>query len=137
VKRAQSAYLSQVSQESVHQADITPTFRQIEELMASTSAPAARLRYTQTAIALHWLIALLILCGFALGWLMTDIPGFTPMKLKYFSWHKWIGVTVFALALLRVLWRATHVPPRLPADMSVGQRCSESARMRCTRCSMC
>jgi cytochrome b561 len=34
--------------------------------------------YTSTAIALHWLIALLIICGFSLGWVMTDIPGFTP-----------------------------------------------------------
>jgi cytochrome b561 len=81
----------------------------------SLNRPAA---YTRTAIALHWLIALLIICGFALGWVMTDIPGFTPTKLKYFSWHKWIGVTVFALAVIRVLWRATHVPPPLPAGTS-------------------
>jgi cytochrome b561 len=95
--------------------------------MVSTSAPAARPSYTQTAIALHWLIALLIFCGFALGWVMTDIPGFTPMKLKYFSWHKWIGVMVFALALVRLVWRATHVPPRLPADMSAVQRVAAHA----------
>ena len=68
--------------------------------MASKSLPAVPARYAHTAIALHWLIALLIVCGFALGWVMTDIPGFTPTKLKYFSWHKWIGVTVFALAVV-------------------------------------
>jgi cytochrome b561 len=90
--------------------------------MASNSVPAAPAGYTRTAVALHWLIALLIICGFALGWVMTDIPGFTPTKPKYFSWHKWIGVTVFALAIVRVLWRATHVPPRLPADMPAVQR---------------
>jgi cytochrome b561 len=69
------------------------------------------LRYTRTAMALHWLMALLITAGFVLGLVMTDIPGLTMTKLKYFSWHKWIGVTVFWLALLRVLWRATHLPP--------------------------
>jgi cytochrome b561 len=90
--------------------------------MASNSVPAGPAGYTRTAVALHWLIALLIICGFALGWVMTDIPGFTPTKLRYFSWHKWIGVTVFALAIVRVLWRATHVPPRLPADMPAVQR---------------
>jgi cytochrome b561 len=73
--------------------------------------------YTRTAIALHWLIALLIVCGFALGWVMTDIPGFTPTKLKYFSWHKWIGVTVFALAVVRIIWRATHAVPPMPRRM--------------------
>ena len=78
--------------------------------------------YTSTAIALHWLIALLIVCGFALGWVMTDIPGFTPTKLKYFSWHKWIGVTVFALVVLRIIWRATHTVPPMPAHMHAWQR---------------
>jgi cytochrome b561 len=65
---------------------------------------------------LHWLIAALIVWGFALGWVMTDIPGITPTKLRYFSWHKWIGVTVLALVLVRVLWRATHAAPALPAS---------------------
>ncbi|MGT2477468.1 cytochrome b [Paraburkholderia terrae] len=90
--------------------------------MALHALSPAPISYTRTAAALHWLIALLIICGFALGWVMTDIPGFTPSKLKYFSWHKWIGVTVFALAIVRVLWRATHTPPRLQADMPALQR---------------
>jgi cytochrome b561 len=74
-------------------------------------------KYTPVAMAFHWVIAALIVWGFALGWIMTDIPGFTPTKLRYFSWHKWIGVTVLALALLRLLWRATHPAPALPAAM--------------------
>lgn len=78
--------------------------------------------YTRTAIALHWLIAILIVGGFTLGWVMTDIPGFTLTKLKYYSWHKWIGVTVFALVVLRVMWRATHRPPPLPRGMPAWQR---------------
>lgn len=90
--------------------------------MASNSLPATPVRYTQTAIALHWLIAVLIVGGFALGWVMTDIPGFTPAKLKYYSWHKWIGVTVFALALMRLLWRATHAAPALPGATPAWQR---------------
>ncbi|MGF6756390.1 cytochrome b [Paraburkholderia sp. GAS42] len=89
---------------------------------SSSAAPSAPDSYTRTAIAFHWLIALLIVCGFALGWVMTDIPGFTPTKLRYFSWHKWIGVTVFALAVVRILWRATHVAPALPAGMVAWQR---------------
>ena len=87
--------------------------------MAIKSTFGARESYTRTAIAFHWLIALLIVCGFGLGWVMTDIPGFTPAKLRYFSWHKWIGVTVFALSVLRILWRATHGAPPLPRRMAV------------------
>src|ERR1700710_1911197 len=86
-------------------------------VMAHLSPLARRTSYTRTAIAFHWLIALLIVCGFSLGWVMTDIPGFTPTKLRYFSWHKWIGVTVFALAVLRVLWRSGHKAPSMPRRM--------------------
>lgn len=73
-------------------------------------------RYTITAIVLHWLIAVLIACAFALGVTMTDIPGLTPTKLRYFSWHKWLGVTVLGLACIRLLWRLSHpAPPYSPA----------------------
>jgi cytochrome b561 len=74
-------------------------------------------RYSRTAIALHWLVALLIISAFFLGLTMTNIPGLTPTKLKYFSWHKWLGVTIFGLACLRLLWRLTHTPPAYPNSM--------------------
>lgn len=74
-------------------------------------------RYTNTAILIHWLMALLIMSAFALGVTMTDIPGITPTKLKYYSWHKWLGVTVLGLACLRLLWRLTHPAPPYPATM--------------------
>lgn len=78
-------------------------------------------RYGATAIGLHWIIALLIFAAFGLGLYMTDIPGFTPTKLKLYSWHKWLGVTVFALAVLRVLWRLTHGAPGPVGGMPVWQ----------------
>ncbi|MGN6666854.1 MAG: cytochrome b [Trinickia sp.] len=78
--------------------------------------------YTATAIGLHWLIAALMIGGFSLGWVMTSIHGLTPTKLRYVSWHKWIGVTVFALATLRIVWRATHRAPSLPHGMPAWQR---------------
>jgi len=78
--------------------------------------------YSSTAIALHWLIAALMVSGFTLGWVMTSIHGITPAKLRYVSWHKWIGVTVFALATVRILWRATHRAPALPRSMPRWQR---------------
>jgi cytochrome b561 len=67
-------------------------------------------RYTKTAMLLHWLTALLIIAAFFLGLTMVDIPGFTPTKLKYFSWHKWLGVTVLAVAAIRLLWRKANTP---------------------------
>lgn len=78
-------------------------------------------RYTNTAILLHWLMALLIVAAFALGLTMVDIPGITPTKLKYFSWHKWLGVTVLGFACLRLLWRLSHPAPAYPAGMPAWQ----------------
>lgn len=79
-------------------------------------------RYTFTAIALHWLMAILIIATFLLGLTMVDIPGITPTKLKYFSWHKWLGVTVFGLACLRILWRLTHAAPPYASNMPDWQK---------------
>ena len=79
-------------------------------------------RYTKPAMLMHWLSALLIVSAFVLGWIMTDIPGFTPTKLKYFSWHKWLGVTVLGLVCLRLLWRKANTPPPHPAGMPQWQK---------------
>jgi len=77
--------------------------------------------YTATAKLLHWLTLLLLLGSYSLGWVMTDLK-LSPTKLQLFSYHKWIGVTVFLLALLRVLWRLASRPPPLPAAMPHWQR---------------
>jgi cytochrome b561 len=95
--------------------------------MTMTTVPPLQQRYSTTAMSLHWLIALMIIAGFYLGWIMTDIPGFTPTKLKYFSWHKWIGVTVFALAVIRLAWRLTHRAPALPPGMASLQKLAAEA----------
>ena len=79
-------------------------------------------RYTHTAIVFHWLIALLIIGTFSLGLVMTDIPGLTPTKLKYYAWHKWAGVTVLTLAALRLLWRLLNPAPAYPASMAGWQQ---------------
>jgi cytochrome b561 len=66
--------------------------------------------YNRVSISLHWLIALLIVFNFALGLYMADLP-LSPLKLQRYSWHKWAGVTIFFLVLLRLVWRAGHKPP--------------------------
>ena len=72
-------------------------------------------RYSSTAIALHWLMALAILGNFCVGLYMADLP-MSMMRLKLYNYHKWAGATILALAALRLLWRLTHRPPaELPA----------------------
>ena len=74
-------------------------------------------RYTGTAIALHWLIALLLLGQFAFGLLLEDLPRGTPARGYYVNLHKSTGILIGLLILLRLGWRLTHRPPPLPASM--------------------
>lgn len=72
-------------------------------------------RYSGTAMALHWLMAALMVAGFVLGLYMTELA-LSPQKLRLYAWHKWVGVTVFALLWLRLVWRLIQRPPSpLPA----------------------
>jgi cytochrome b561 len=77
-------------------------------------------RYTGTAQTLHWLAAVLIFCGLSLGLFMTGLE-ITPDKLRYYAWHKWVGISVFLLAAARLAWRAAHPAPKLPATMPAWQ----------------
>jgi cytochrome b561 len=70
--------------------------------------------YTRTAIALHWLMALLVIGTFLLGLYMTELPN-SPTKLRTYNWHKWAGGTFLALAIVRAAWRIGHEPPAAPA----------------------
>lgn len=72
--------------------------------------------YTRTAISLHWLVAGLVLAGFAVGTYAVGLE-VSPAKLKLYSWHKWIGITILLLMLARLAWRLWHSPPALPAAM--------------------
>ena len=84
------------------------------------------LRYTSTAISLHWLMAILILVSFSVGLYMSGLA-LSPTKLKLYSWHKWAGVTIFLLAVFRLAWRTRHPPPPLPTDMPHWQRRTATA----------
>ena len=70
-------------------------------------------RYSLTAIVLHWVLALAIVSVFAVGLTLEDLP-LSPWKLKVINWHKWAGVCILFLSVLRLAWRLSHRPPALP-----------------------
>jgi cytochrome b561 len=78
-------------------------------------------RFTTTAVVLHWVAAALILCTFPLGLYMADLP-LSPTRIKLFSYHKWLGVTILLLSVARLLWRAQHPAPALPESMPAWQQ---------------
>lgn len=72
----------------------------------------AQTRYTRTAIALHWLMALLMIVSIVLILLVDHYPD--DWVRPAVDTHKSIGITLLGLVILRLLWRAAHKPPAMP-----------------------
>jgi cytochrome b561 len=70
-------------------------------------------RYTTTAQFLHWLTAVLMFTVLPLAWVMVSMKDNSPYRGLLFTLHKSVGLTILALAALRVIWRAFHSPPPL------------------------
>jgi cytochrome b561 len=77
-------------------------------------------KYGGTAVALHWLTAVLVLANVALGVSMVPLP-ISPTKLQWYLTHKSIGITVFALTGARLAWRLVRGAPA-PVPMPDWQR---------------
>jgi cytochrome b561 len=69
-------------------------------------------RYHIGAIALHWVVAFVLIANLLLGLLLEDIAD--ADKFQAYQWHKSLGVTVLLLGVLRLVWRLTHM---IPADL--------------------
>ena len=69
-------------------------------------------KYSKTAIALHWIIAILVVTNVTLASISEDLP--RAAKAAYMNPHKAIGVSILLLSLLRLFWRLGHKPPSMP-----------------------
>ena len=101
-------------------------------------------KYTNVAIALHWLIGIVILFMFVLGRFMTELPKETPKTTSfdifniglitweveeeqsqrsfYFNLHKSVGLSLLMLIVLRMYWRFTHRPPAFLSSMKLWEK---------------
>lgn len=77
-------------------------------------------RYSTVSILLHWTIFALVLANATVGGWMDEADG--PEKLRYFMFHKSIGMTVAALTLVRIGWRIAHPWPAFPDNMAMWER---------------
>ena len=77
---------------------------------------------------IHWIMALLVIGMLAFGFYLTNgfNPG-DPAKLGLVQQHKSFGFTVFALACLRLVWRAMNPTPKLPDGMNRLERTAARA----------
>jgi len=79
-------------------------------------------RYTRVAIGLHWLVAVAVIGQVVFGWRIEDVPRGTPPFGMLINLHKSIGLTIWALVLVRLGWRMGHRPPGLSMSLPRWQR---------------
>lgn len=77
--------------------------------------------YNNVSVALHWLIAALLLAQIYVGWTFGDMER-GPDRALWFDWHKALGFTILALSILRLVWRLMNPPPPFPAAMPAWER---------------
>ncbi len=66
---------------------------------------------------LHWLLASLIIGMLAFGVYMEDLA-LSPTKLRYYGWHKSLGIVILGLVVLRMVWKCVNPTPSLPRHMT-------------------
>ncbi|MEI9902023.1 MAG: cytochrome b [Hyphomicrobium sp.] len=69
------------------------------------------------AIALHWLVALLVISTFGLGLWMGEVPARVD-RPYYYAIHASLGITLFAILLLRIVWALLNPVPAAPPGTS-------------------
>jgi len=70
--------------------------------------------------ALHWLIVLLIINQWLIAERAEDLTGF--QKFTALNWHKWFGMTIFMLAIVRLVWRIANPVPDLTEETKPWER---------------
>ncbi len=78
-------------------------------------------RYSNTAVALHWITAVLVLFQIWLGLSFADMAQ-GPQRGELFTWHKTVGATILILALARLTYRLMNPPPPFPPELPRWER---------------
>ena len=81
------------------------------------NTPERTLKYPVTLRVLHWLMVALIIAMIAIGYYMTGLDREDPLRGQLFGLHFSLGVTLFALAVIRLLVRLASPTPALPAAL--------------------
>lgn len=90
--------------------------------MAETDAvPQSPIRrYSNVAVAIHWITALLVLFQIWLGLSLDDLKG--AARANTFDWHKTIGIVILLATLARLTYRLSNPPPAFSPDVPKWER---------------
>ena len=87
-------------------------------------------RYGAISICLHWLVALTVFGLFGLGFWMVDLDYYSQWYKRAPDLHKSVGLTLFALMLIRLLWRRlSPMPPALVSHSPATKLASKAAHL--------
>ncbi|MBO6658717.1 MAG: cytochrome b [Pseudomonadales bacterium] len=74
-------------------------------------------QYGRVSRYLHWITAILFLSLFPIGIFATMIPEGTEWRPSYYAVHKTIGILVFILVFIRVMWHVKSTRPALDPSL--------------------
>ncbi len=89
--------------------------------MPQVVSAAVTQRYGSVAQALHWALAIMILCLAGLGIWLEPMPR-GPFKVWLLDLHNAFGVLALLLIVARIAWRLAHPAPPLPSDTPAAVR---------------
>jgi cytochrome b561 len=93
----------------------------MDRMVEETTATQLVQRYSNTAVAIHWITVVLVLFQIWLGFSFADMaPG--PERGQLFTWHKTIGATILIVTLARLTYRLMNPPPPFSADLPRWER---------------
>jgi cytochrome b561 len=98
-----------------------PGFAAARDIQLNADVPP---RYDAIAIALHWLMAIVLIALVLLGLYMAGLPdvGFDTRKIFLILSHKQLGIVALTLAVLRLAWRVGHALPASVATLPEWQK---------------
>lgn len=68
-------------------------------------------QYGLIAKSLHWIMALLIITAWMIGYYAVDLPNTNLQKMKLFDLHKSVGMVILMLVIIRLSWRLYNNAP--------------------------
>lgn len=78
--------------------------------------------YGFTARLLHWLIAAVFICQIPVGWYMTGLSDEDVLYWRLLDLHIIFGLSVFALASVRMAWKLIDPDPPLSSGLATWER---------------
>lgn len=80
------------------------------------------LRYSNVAVALHWLTAALLVAQVVIGFTFHRLLEQGPQRAEVFAWHKTLGAVILVIALIRLAYRLMNPPPPFPPELPGWER---------------